>query len=51
MPHRAREHTDEFDRPGGWSRSRPSRGLRLTPWLLAIGVVAVLAIGLHALYY
>lgn len=50
MRHRTREHISEFDHPGGWSRSRPARGPRVIAWVLAVGVVAVLAIGLHALY-
>jgi len=51
MPHRIRHHESQFDHPGGWSQSRPTKAPRLLAWLLAIGVVAVLAIGLHALYY
>jgi hypothetical protein len=39
------------DHPGGWNRSRPSTAPRLYAWLLAIAVVAVLAVGLHELYY
>ena len=36
---------------GGWGRSRQRTAPRLLAWLLAVAVVAVLAIGLHVLYY
>ena len=39
------------DHPGGWNRSHQSSTPRLFAWVLAIAVVGVLAVGLHALYY
>jgi hypothetical protein len=48
---RAKNHQDLHDHPGGWGRSRQSTAPRLLAWLFAIAVVAVLAIGLHELYY
>ncbi len=48
---RARDDHDFRDHPGGWGRSRQSTAPRLLAWVLAIAVVAVLAIGLHVLYY
>ena len=51
MSLRARSHRALNDHPGGWSRSRESSAPRLIAWVFAIAVVAVLAIGLHILYY
>ncbi len=48
---RARDDRDLHDHPGGWGRSRQNTAPRLLAWLFAIAVVAVLAIGLHVLYY
>jgi hypothetical protein len=48
---RARDHQAVHDHPGGWSQSRQATAPRLLAWLFAIAVVAVLAVGLHALYY
>ena len=48
---RARDDHDLHDHPGGWARSRQSTAPRLLAWVLAVAVVAVLAIGLHVLYY
>jgi hypothetical protein len=47
----AKEPDAIHDHPGRWNRSRPSTAPRLFAWLFAIAVVAVLAVGLHALYY
>jgi hypothetical protein len=47
----AREPRAIDDHPGGWGRSRQSTKPRLFAWLFAIAVVAVLALGLHELYY
>jgi hypothetical protein len=48
---RARDDHDLHEHPGGWGRSRQRTAPRLLAWVLAIAVVAVLAIGLHVLYY
>ncbi|HLB97536.1 MAG TPA: hypothetical protein VJK90_07730, partial [Acetobacteraceae bacterium] len=48
---RARDDHDLHEHPGGWGRSRQRTAPRLFAWLLAVAVVAVLAIGLHVLYY
>ena len=48
---RAKDQRDLHDHPGGWGRSRRSTAPRLLAWLFAVAVVAVLAIGLHELYY
>lgn len=47
----AKEPLATHDHPGGWNQSRPSPAPRLYAWLFAIAVVALLAVGLHALYY
>jgi len=48
---RARDDHDLHDHPSGWGHSRQSTAPRLLAWVLAVAVVAVLAIGLHVLYY
>jgi hypothetical protein len=48
---RAKDHRALRSHPGGRGRARQSTAPRLAAWLFAIAVVAVLAIGLHVLYY
>ena len=48
---RAKNHRALRSHPAARDRSRHSTAPSLVAWLFAIAVVAVLAIGLHVLYY
>jgi type VI protein secretion system component VasF len=48
---RAKDHRALRSHPAARDRPRQSTAPRLAAWLFAVGVVAVLAIGLHALYH